>query len=339
MWRILCKFAELFVSFMWKIYHPSIPECISTVAKAPAMRRLKDVGMHCGCEYTSFPMFQGLSKYSRYAHSIGCALIVWHFTEDVGQTIAALLHDIATPTFAHVIDFLNGDHIRQESTERGTVDIIRQDEEIMAALEQLGLRLEDVADYHQYPVADNDSPRLSADRLEYTMSNIIHYHIADEAPVKGWYDDLIVGRNEEGTDELMFQHFDAAEGFALASARTSYIYIANEDRFAMQTLAELLKRHIARGVLQREDLYQTERHVISLLNQDAEARRDWEQYQALHSIYHNSSHPAAKVIRSKKRFINPFVEGAGRVALLSPTFSSVLTQFLNHSMDTPIWGE
>ncbi|MBO4673871.1 MAG: hypothetical protein J5616_05940 [Bacteroidaceae bacterium] len=324
---------------MWKIYHPSIPECINKVAKAPAMQRLQDVGMHCGCEYTSFPMFVGLKKYSRYDHSVGCALIVWHFTEDVRQTIAALLHDIATPTFAHVIDFLNGDHIKQESTERGTMDIIRQDGEIMTALEELGLRLEDVADYHQYPVADNDSPKLSADRLEYTMSNLIHYHIADEASVKAWYGDLVVGKNEEGADELMFQHFDAAEGFALAALHTSYIYIANEDRFAMQTLAELLKRHISRGVLSKEDLYQTENQAITLLNKDAEAKRDWEQYQTMQHIYPNSCHPEAKVIRSKKRYINPYLQGEGRVALLSSTFTQQLSQFLHQPLDAPLWGE
>ena len=28
-----------------------------------------------------------------------------------------------------------------------------------------------MADYHIYPIADNDTPMLSADRLEYTLSN------------------------------------------------------------------------------------------------------------------------------------------------------------------------
>ena len=34
---------------------------------------------------------------------------------------------------------------------------------------------EDVADYHRYPIADNDSPRLAADRLEYTLGNLFNY--------------------------------------------------------------------------------------------------------------------------------------------------------------------
>ena len=133
--------------------------------------------MHCGCEYTSFPMFVGLDNYSRYKHSVGCALIVWHFTQDRRQTIAALLHDIATPTFAHVVDFLNGDHLKQESTENGTVNIIASSPEIMTRLKEWNIELEEVADYHVYPIADNDSPKLSADRLEYTLSNLVNYRI------------------------------------------------------------------------------------------------------------------------------------------------------------------
>ena len=324
---------------MWDIYHSDIPNCISHLATASAMQRLKDVGMHCGCEYTSFPMFQGLSNYTRYNHSIGCALIVWHFTHDERQTIAALLHDIATPTFAHVVDFLNGDHIKQESTEKGTADIISNSTEIMRTLSAWNITLEDVADYHQYPVADNDSPRLSADRLEYTLSNIINYHIAPRTAVKEWYEDLTIGKNEEGQDELMFQNAEAAETFSMAALRTSYIYIADEDRFAMQTLAELLKRHISRGILTMTDLYQTETQVITLLNQDPEARQDWQHYQSLHIIHRDSTHHEAKVIHSKKRYINPYIQNKGRASKLFKSFSQSLSTFLSHPLNTALWGE
>ena len=339
MWRIFRNFAGLFLIFMWKIYHQSIPECISALTQSPAMLRLQDVGMHCGCEYTAFPMFEGQRKYSRFDHSVGCALIVWHYTEDVRQAVAALLHDIATPTFAHVIDFLNGDHLRQESTEVGTKEIIEQDDQIMAQLKDYQIGVDEVADYHQYPIADNDSPRLSADRLEYTLSNIINYHIGDEASVRGWYENLVVGRNEEDETELMFSDLRAVEGFALASLKTSYIYIADEDRFAMQTLAELLKRHIARGVLSRQDLYLTEQSVIGKLATDREAWEDWNRYRALHLIWRNSDNPQAKIIHSKRRYIDPYVQGQGRVSALSAEYAEQLKWFLEMDLEEPIWGE
>ena len=302
------------------------------------MQRLKDVGMHCGCEYTSFPMFVGLDNYSRYKHSVGCALIVWHFTQDRRQTIAALLHDIATPTFAHVVDFLNGDHLKQESTENGTVNIIASSPEIMTRLKEWNIELEEVADYHVYPIADNDSPKLSADRLEYTLSNLVNYRITPTEKIKEWYDHLMVGKNEEGEDELMFDDFQIAEAFCLSALETSKIYVADEDRFAMQTLSELLCKHITRGVLSKNDLYRTESEVIALLQQDEEARQDWERFRALRHI-HRGNHAGAKTVLSKRRYINPYLNGKGRMVHLSDMFAQALELFLSQRLDEPLWGE
>lgn len=302
------------------------------------MQRLKDVGMHCGCEYTSFPMFVGLDNYSRYKHSVGCALIVWHFTQDRRQTIAALLHDIATPTFAHVVDFLNGDHLKQESTENGTVNIIASSPEIMTRLKEWNIELEEVADYHVYPIADNDSPKLSADRLEYTLSNLVNYRITPTEKIKEWYDHLMVGKNEEGEDELMFDDFQIAEAFCLSALETSKIYVADEDRFAMQTLSELLCKHITRGVLSKNDLYRTESEVIALLQQDEEARQDWERFRALRHI-HRGNRAGAKTVLSKRRYINPYLNGKGRMVHLSDMFAQALEPFLSQRLDEPLWGE
>ena len=66
--------------------------------------------------YTAFPQFADIDSYSRYDHSIGVALIIWHFTHDRKQAIAGLLHDVASPVFAHVVDFMHGDYLTQEST-------------------------------------------------------------------------------------------------------------------------------------------------------------------------------------------------------------------------------
>ena len=103
------------------IYTASLPPELLAMAETPVMQRLLRVGMHCGCEYTVYPIYRdAVAPYSRYTHSLGTAAIVWHFTHDLKQSIAGLLHDIATPAFAHVVDFLNGDHMRQESTESRT---------------------------------------------------------------------------------------------------------------------------------------------------------------------------------------------------------------------------
>ena len=41
----------------------------------------------------------------------------YKLTKDKKATLAGLFHDIATPSFKHCVDFLNGDYMTQESTE------------------------------------------------------------------------------------------------------------------------------------------------------------------------------------------------------------------------------
>ncbi len=51
---------------------------------------------------------------SRYDHSLTVCLIVYKLTKDKKATLAGLFHDIATPCFSHVIDYMNQDYENQE---------------------------------------------------------------------------------------------------------------------------------------------------------------------------------------------------------------------------------
>ena len=83
---------------LWKSYDSEIPALITRLETNPEIIRLQHVGMNCGCEYTSFPLFRSMKdRYTRFDHSMGTAMIVWRFTQDPAQTLAAAFHDIATP--------------------------------------------------------------------------------------------------------------------------------------------------------------------------------------------------------------------------------------------------
>lgn len=135
----------------------------------PGMERLKGVSMISACEHTK--LISHKFFHTRYEHSIGVGLIVWNFTKDRKQAIAWLYHDIATPSFSHVVDYLHGNYEKQESTEEQTERIIRNSKQIMKLLKRDNITVDEIKDYLIYPIADNDSPRLSADRLEYTLSD------------------------------------------------------------------------------------------------------------------------------------------------------------------------
>ena len=232
---------------MIELYHETVPAVLAELAETPELLRLGQVGMNCGCEYTAFPKFAGSRGYSRLEHSLGVGLIVWHFTEDAAQAAAGLLHDLATPTFAHVVDFLRGDYLAQEATEDGTRERIEGSSRIQRILARHGLRTDDVADYHRYPIADNDSPRLSADRLEYSLGNALLWGFLTRAEIAAIYADLRVGVNEDGVPELVFGSPGLAARFAEAALACSKVYVSDADRYAMQALSELLARGLETG--------------------------------------------------------------------------------------------
>ena len=122
---------------------------------------------------------------------------------------------------------MNGDHEKQESTEDLTRTLITESKEIMALLERDGINIDEVADYHIYPIADNDTPMLSADRLEYTLSNGLGQvkNIWDLDEVKRIYDNITVITKEDNVPEMCFKNKELAERFVEVMSQLSVLYM------------------------------------------------------------------------------------------------------------------
>lgn len=327
---------------LWNIYHYEIPEFIKEFSSTSPMQRLKDVGMNCGCEYTSFHYFTMREPYSRYDHSVGVALIVWHFTHDIAQSIAGLLHDISTPVFAHVIDFLNEDYINQESTEEDTQKIIENSQEIQLLLRKYDLTTQDVCDYHMYPIADNDSPQLSADRLEYTLGNLYNYSFCELDEIQSFYNDLIIDKNEENIDEIMFKDLSIAYQFTMKAFQTFNIYVADEDRFSMQALADIIKFANESHIITKKDLYKEEKDVIEILENNNMTNQLWKQFCCYSKIEISIDKPDKGywlMVNAKKRYIDAYVQGKGRMTDISWEIKQVRNDFINKEFNYWISGK
>ena len=324
------------------MYSSQFPELLSELVNTPEMKRLSGIGMHCGCEYTDVPIYKHERyQYSRLTHSIGVAKIVLNFTGDTTQAAAGLLHDIATPVFSHTIDFLNDDHMTQESTEDKTGAIIKNSTQIMALLDKHRIHMDDVCDYHKYPIADNDTPMLSADRLEYSfgVGHLIQLYELDE--IRGMYEDLTVLINEHGAPELCFKSFPMAKAFAQMMLKNSLFFVTDEDRFSMQLLADIIKRALKAGVLTADDLHTTESEVIGKLKENRETNRAWSEYTKISSV---STSPGALCdrycvnISAKKRYIDPLVfteSGLKRISAIDADLKKGILDFLD--MDFNYW--
>ena len=299
----------------FKILSKEIPDFLNEYINTKEMQKQAGISVTCGTYYTK--LFDKMIWYSSLDHSVAVSLIVWNFTKDKKQTLAGLFHDIATPVFKHSIDFMNGDYEKQESTEELTTKIISNSKEIMTLLKRDGIKVEEVNDYHIYPIADNDTPMLSADRLEYTLSNGIGVRkkIWNLNDVQEIYNDIEIQKNEQGIDELGFRDKQIAEKFVKGMRRLSNSYIDNKTKLSMQFLADIMKEMSNQKLITKQELYNlSEKEVIEKIenctyNNISEKFDFWKNANEIKESDKEIKGKYCVSINAKIRYINPLVNG------------------------------
>ena len=322
----------------FNILSPDFPEWLLEYIDTPEMLRISKISMSCGTDYSK--CFNLRYWYSNLDHSVGVALIIWHFTHDKKQTLAGLFHDIATPVFKHCIDFMNGDTETQESTEEKTSDIIRNSSKIMNLLKRDGIKLEEVDDYKLYPIADNDTPKLSADRFEYTFaSGLTFFRVWELGKIKKIYNNIIVTKNEDGIEELAFKDKEVCEEYINIISKLWPEWVSDKDRTVMQFLADMCKSMSNAGYLTIEDLYTlSEQDVIDkiLTCEDKYLSDSFKLFQETDKVYKSSVPVLNKYcvnIKAKTRYVVPLVQtvdGVVRINQISDRAANQIKDYLNY---------
>ncbi len=294
----------------FKILEPDFPEWLNEYIDTKELISQQYISITCGTIYSD--LFESNFFFSSLDHSVAVALIVWHFTHDKKQTLSGLFHDIATPVFKHCVDFLNGDYMAQESTEDLTTEMIKKSKEITTLLKRDKINIEEVDNYHLYPIADNDTPKLSADRLEYSLSNALFtYKLLDFESIKEIYDDIEIQLNEENEIELGFRTKKMARNFVKFTSRLSVIYREDRTRYSMRLLADILKRLSNENKISKKDLYELkESEVINIIENS--------RYNNIFNIWKN----AKKVKISKEEPKNVYyVHHGAKIRYIDPLFN------------------
>lgn len=322
----------------FKILSPEFPTWLLEYIDTPEMERISKISMSCGTDYSK--CFNIKYWYSNLDHSVGVALIIWNFTHDKKQTLAGLFHDIATPVFKHCIDFMNGDSENQESTEERTTEIIKNSKEIMTLLNRDNIKLEEVDDYKIYPIADNNTPKLSADRFEYTFSSgLTFFRVWELDKIKKMYENITVTKNEDGIDELCFKDKAICEEYIDIISKLWPEWVSDNDRTVMQFLADMCASMNHSGFLTIDDLYQlSEKEVISkILNcEDDYLKECFKNFQNATIAYRSLEIPKDKYftnVKSKTRYVVPLVKqdesNSIRINEISKKAQNQITEYLN----------
>lgn len=322
----------------FNVLEPSFPEWLNDYIETKELLKQRYISVTCGKIYSN--LFEIDFFFSSLDHSVAVALIVWHFTHDKKQTLSGLFHDIATPVFKHCVDFLNGDYMTQESTEDLTSKIIGSSKEIMDLLKRDNIKLEEVDDYHIYPVADNDTTKLSADRLEYSLSNaLLTYKLSDIDEIKKIYSDIVLGKDEDGTLELSFTSKETALEFVKITSKLSIIYRDDKTRYSMQLIADIIKKLNEDGLITKDDLYnKKESEVIEIIENS--------KYKDIFNIWKNAKN--IKVSKEKPenvyfvhhgakiRYIDPLVNKK-RISSISEEAKEEIDKNLSYDMNNYVY--
>ena len=342
-----------------KILSPDYPDFLDRYISLPILKRLSGVGLLCGTDWTH--LYKNRFYYSRLDHSVGVALIIWHFTHDKKQTLAGLFHDASTPVFSHVSDFRKGDALTQTATEAPNESILKNDVALRELLQEDGLTVQEISDYHIYPVADNEIPQLSADRLEYMFPSGMALDGTWDLPsIEKAYNDITVLKNEDGIDEIGFKTLEIAEDYCRRFCMIGHILQLNENKLTLHMLGQIMNMAVEQSILHEEDfMTKTESEIMDILDhmppvvpelvegvEGARLTRLYKTFRTMTKIEHTEcALPQDEYfsisLNVKQRYIDPLVDmgslslskgnNVARLSQVSPFAKKIIDDFKTYS--------
>lgn len=252
--------------YLEQLNYKELPNFLIKYLQTPSLLRLKKVGYFCGMDYASKDIYDFSEYISRYDHSLTVSLLVYKLTKDKIATLAGLFHDIATPCFSHVIDYMNKDYKNQESTEEYTEHVLRNDEYLKRCLKEDNIQIDNLINFKKYTIVDNERPKVCADRIDgVILTGMGWTKNINDIDIKQIVDNLCIYRNEDNEEEIGFKAQGVATKVLEVSQSIDRYCHSKEDNYMMQLLAEITKLSIDKKYISYEDLYlYNEEEIFSL---------------------------------------------------------------------------
>lgn len=289
----------------------NVPAFLECYLSLPMLKRLKNVGYFCGMDFASKDVYHFPIYVSRYDHSLSTALLTWRFSNNKKETIAALFHDVATPCFSHVIDYMNQDYEKQESTEEKTEEILRKSKELEFLLKQDKLCVEDIINFKKYPLVDNNRPKLCADRLDgILITSLVWTKKLKLKEVEEIIRDITVYKNEEQECELGFETYSIGSKLIYLNHFIDEYCHSSYDNYMMTLLADLTKYILEKKVITYDDLYILDEKGLFEICENFAKKDTYFQTKLNH--FKNvklKDIPITILDQVKKRRINPLIQG------------------------------
>ncbi len=289
--------------------YPNIPEFLNKYLTLSSLNRLKEVGYFCGMDYASSNIYNFKEYISRYMHSLSTSLLVYYLTKDKRYTLQALFHDISTPVFSHVIDYMNKDYIYQETTEEFTELILKSDKKLLEYLELDKIPLDNLVNFKFSTIVDSPRPKMCADRLDGIILNGSYWtKTLNEKDIFNIIKSTELYINEESIPEIGFNNITAYNKVVETNDLTNIEMHSNYDNYMMELLANITRYLINKEYIKYEDLYfLTENKIFKLINNIED--KELKEYIFLFKNIKKEEIPLVKQEEIKERKLKPLLNG------------------------------
>jgi uncharacterized protein len=221
---------------------------ILAVMDSAAMRRLEGVLQHgiSGLIGLTAPI-------TRREHSIGAMLLVRRLGAPLPEQLAALLHDVSHTAFSHVIDYVFHGHNSQSYHDEMKEDYLAGTD-IPAVLASYGYDWRDFLDESRYPLLEQPSPALCADRLDYFLRDGPGLGIMTAAEIQAALPHLIVHDGRIAVDNIETARW--LGDCYMAADQASW---ANFHEVGLYELtAQAIRLALDKGILTEADIWGTD---------------------------------------------------------------------------------
>lgn len=197
---------------------------------------------------------------TRFEHSIGVMHLLKIKDASLEEQIAGLLHDVPHTAFSHAMDYAFSSGHLQTYHEQFLEKMIFASE-IPKILKKYGFDPKRTVEDHHFPLLEKPLPALCADRIDYSIRDLLLYKKINNRKAQKYLDNIVVYKGK-----FVMKDKKVALDFAKKYIKQSEnCWISARTMTAFQILADAVKRGLDKKMITEEDLFLQDQFLLKKL--------------------------------------------------------------------------
>ena len=225
--------------------------------------------------------------------------------------IAGLLHDISHTAFSHVVDYVL-ENIDEDFHEKHKLRFLLN-EDLSRILHSFELNPKEFLDDEKFQLLEAKLPTLCADRIDYTLRDLIAWGKISQQEAQNFVYSLKVVKGKIAVQSIYWgQWFQNNYEYL-----NHYFYRDSRNVFVNLEFTKLLRKALNLNLLQIEDFFKDDNFIMNIIDRHIVLRKHLDR---IKNELQTSVAPSS--IKFKERIVDPLIINNGKVIPLSKCVGS-----------------